>query len=429
MYMNYLSLDGAARKAELDALYAEYNKIKAGGISLDLSRGKPGADQLDITMGMLGVISHSNDCFTETGFDCRNYGNLDGLPEAKRLFSELLGIAPERIFIGGNSSLNMMYDTIARAMIYGMGEGNTPWSQQGAIKFICLTPGYDRHFAICETFGIDMIPVELREDGPDMDVIRELVQNDPQIKGIWCVPKYSNPSGTVFSDEVVRQFAALKPKAPDFRIFWDNAYAVHDLYDEKVELANIFDLADEYGTTDHILYFASTSKISFPGSGVALLATSEKNMEQIKKIVSVQTIGHDKINQLRHVKYFQNAKGVRRHMRHHAEIIRPKFEAVLTALREDLADTGVARWTEPKGGYFISLDVTTGSAKRVWNLAKEVGVTLTTAGASFPYGHDPYDRNLRIAPTYPSLKDVKAAAKVLTLCVRIAALEDLEANK
>ena len=427
--MNYLSLDGAARKAELDALYAEYNKIKAEGISLDLSRGKPGADQLDITMGMLGVISHSNDCFTETGFDCRNYGNLDGLPEAKRLFSELLGIAPERIFIGGNSSLNMMYDTIARAMIYGMGEGNTPWSQQGAIKFICLTPGYDRHFAICEAFGIDMIPVELREDGPDMDVIRELVQNDPQIKGIWCVPKYSNPSGTVFSDEVVRQFAALKPKAPDFRIFWDNAYAVHDLYDEKVELANIFDLADEYGTTDHILYFASTSKISFPGSGVALLATSEKNMEQIKKIVSVQTIGHDKINQLRHVKYFQNAKGVRRHMRHHAEIIRPKFEAVLTALREDLGGTGVARWTEPKGGYFISLDVTTGSAKRVWNLAKEVGVTLTNAGASFPYGHDPYDRNLRIAPTYPSLPDVKAAAKVLTLCVRIAALEELEASK
>jgi len=341
--MNYLSLDGAARKAELDTLYAEYNKIKAEGISLDLSRGKPGADQLDITMGMLGVISHSNDCFTETGFDCRNYGNLDGLPEAKRLFSELLGIAPERIFIGGNSSLNMMYDTIARAMIYGMGEGNEPWCKQGAIKFICLTPGYDRHFAICETFGIDMIPVELREDGPDMEVIRELVQNDPQIKGIWCVPKYSNPTGTVFSDEVVRQFAALKPKAPDFRIFWDNAYAVHDLYDEKVELANIFDLADEYGTTDHILYFASTSKISFPGSGVALLATSEKNMEQIKKIVSVQTIGHDKINQLRHVKYFQNAKGVRRHMRHHADIIRPKFEAVLTALREDLGDTGVAR--------------------------------------------------------------------------------------
>ena len=423
--MNYLSLDGAARKAELDTLYAEYNKIKAEGISLDLSRGKPGADQLDITMGMLGVISHSNDCFTETGFDCRNYGNLDGLPEAKRLFSELLGIAPERIFIGGNSSLNMMYDTIARAMIYGMGEGNEPWCKQGAIKFICLTPGYDRHFAICETFGIDMIPVELREDGPDMEVIRELVQNDPQIKGIWCVPKDSNPTGTVFSDEVVRQFAALKPKAPDFRIFWDNAYAVHDLYDEKVELANIFDLADEYGTTDHILYFASTSKISFPGSGVALLATSEKNMEQIKKIVSVQTIGHDKINQLRHVKYFQNAKGVRRHMRHHADIIRPKFEAVLTALREDLGDTGVARWTEPKGGYFISLDVTTGSAKRVWNLAKEVGVTLTGAGASFPYGRDPYDRNLRIAPTYPSLPDVKAAAKVLTLCVRIAALEDL----
>ncbi len=423
--MNYLSIDDAARRAELDALRAKYEEIKARGISLDLSRGKPGADQLDITMGMLGAITHGNDCFSENGLDCRNYGNLDGLPEAKRLFSELLGIAPSRIFIGGNSSLNLMYDTVARAMMYGMGEGNTPWCRQEKIKFIALTPGYDRHFAICESFGIEMISVELGENGPDMDVIEDLVGNDPTIKGIWCVPKYSNPSGIVYSDEVVRRFAALKPAAPDFRIFWDNAYAVHDLYETPENLANIFDLADEYGNTDIILFFTSTSKISFPGSGVALLAASEKNMEQIKKIMSVQTIGYDKLNQMRHIKYFGNPRGIHRHMRRHAQIIRPKFETVLTALERDLGDTGIARWTSPRGGYFISLDVTTGSAKRVWTLAKEVGVTLTNAGASFPYGKDPHDRNLRIAPTYPSLDDVTAAAEVLTLCVRIAALERL----
>ncbi|MBO4219985.1 MAG: aminotransferase class I/II-fold pyridoxal phosphate-dependent enzyme [Clostridia bacterium] len=423
--MNYNLMSDAERKAELAQLLKKYEEIKSQGISLDLSRGKPGKDQLDITTGMLGVISQGADCFSQSGLDCRNYGNLDGIPEAKALFSELLGISPSRIFIGGNSSLNMMYDAISRAMIYGMGEGNIPWSRQGKIKFICLTPGYDRHFAICESFGIEMVSLELGPDGPDMDEVENIVCNDPSVKGIWCVPKYSNPTGTVYSDETVRRFAAMKPAAPDFRIFWDNAYAVHDLTDNKIKLANIFDLADEYGTVDNILYFASTSKITFPGSGVAITAASEKNLAQIRKIISVQTIGHDKINQLRHVKYFQNANGVLRHMRHHAEIIRPKFEAVISALENDLGDTGIARWTNPKGGYFISLDITTGSAKRAWELAREAGVTLTNAGASFPYGKDPHDRNLRIAPTFPPLPDVRKASEVLTLCVRICALEGL----
>ena len=400
---------------------AKLDDWKSRDLSLDLTRGKPSQQQLDLSTDMLGVINDRESCFSEAGLDCRNYGILDGLPETKRLFSELLSIPESRIIIAGNSSLNMMYDTIARAMLFGVYGGKEPWCRQGNIKFLCPSPGYDRHFAICKTMGIEMIPVEMTPDGPDMDAVERLVETDISVKGIWCVPKFSNPEGYTYSDETVERFAALKPAAEDFRIFWDNAYAVHELYDEQVHLADIFALAEKYGTEDNIFYFASTSKITFPGSGVAIMAASENNIAQIKPLLSTQTIGFDKINQMRHVKYFKNAEGIRAHMRRHAEIIRPKFDATINAFRKNL--TGIATWTEPRGGYFIDLSVPDGCAKRVYTLAAESGVKLTSVGASYPYGKDPHDRHLRIAPTFPSYEDLCQALEILCLCVQQAALE------
>ncbi|MBE6541857.1 MAG: aminotransferase class I/II-fold pyridoxal phosphate-dependent enzyme [Ruminococcaceae bacterium] len=404
---------------------AKLDKWSEMNLTLDLTRGKPNQAQLDLSSGMLSIISDRGDCFSESGLDCRNYGILDGLPETKKLFADLLDVPAENVLVLGNSSLNVMYDTLVRAMLFGVAGGYEPWSRQGRIKFICPSPGYDRHFTMCRTLGIEMVPVKMNADGPDMEEVYNIACSDPSVKGMWCVPKFANPEGTTYSDEVVDAIAAMKPAAPDFRIFWDNAYAVHELYDEEVHLANVFDYALQYGTQDNFFYFASTSKITFPGSGLAVMVASEKNLEQIRPIIATQTIGYDKINQMRHVKFFKNADGIKAHMRHHAAILRPKFELVDSIFTRELADLGIAHWSKPLGGYFISLYVSEGCARRVYQLARSVGVTLTTAGSTYPYGRDPHNSNLRIAPTYPEPEELKLAIEILCSCIKVACAEKL----
>lgn len=420
--MQYSEMSKEELRAKKAALDKEFADIKKLNLKLDMSRGKPGGDQLDLSMDMLKTVIGVCDCKAENGFDCRNYGVLDGLPECKALFAEMLEVNPNNVIIGGTSSLNLMFDYISQCMTHGAGD--KPWMQQGKIKFICNVPGYDRHFTICEHFGIEMLNVEMTERGPDVEKIRELVK-DPSVKGMFCVPKYSNPDGVTYSDDTVRALAALQPAAKDFRVIWDNAYVVHDLTDTPDRLLNVFDACKPFGSEDMFVEFTSTSKITFPGAGVSAIAASDANIKAIKARLAMQTISYDKMNQLRHVKYFKNLEGIQAHMKRHAAIIAPKFKIVLDAFESQLRENGLANWTTPNGGYFISLNTTGCSAKRVGELCKELGVVLTTVGATYPYGIDASDRNIRIAPTYPSVDDLKKAAEVLCLCIKLATLEKL----
>ena len=422
----YLKMSKEELAEEFKAVHREYERLRALHLSLDMSRGKPGFDNMDLSGEMFDLVGNDTGFKNISGIDCRNYGGLDGLAELKDLFGKILGLEPDQIIVGGNSSLNMMYDTIAQGMTHGM--GGEPWCRQGRLKFLCPVPGYDRHFAITEFFGFEMIPVKMTPEGPDMDAVEELVK-DSSVKGIWCVPKYSNPEGITYSDGVVRRMARLKPAAGDFRIFWDNAYAVHDLYDEGDKLLNIYDECVKAGNPDLPIIFLSTSKITFPGAGVAAEAGSPNNVAMIKSRMKYQTIGPDKVNQLRHARMFSTVSDVERHMKRHAAILRPKFESVLNELQNQLAGTGIAQWTNPRGGYFISLNVLDGCAKRVEQLCANAGMILTPAGATYPYGNDPHDSNIRIAPTYPSLEEIKKASVVLCVAVRCAALEKLLEEK
>ena len=394
-----------------------------------MSRGKPSAKQLDVSLGLLDTINSSSDLKALDGTDCRNYGVLDGIPEAKKLMADMMGTTPDHVIVYGNASLNIMYDQISRAYTHGI-LGNTPWCKLDKVKFLCPVPGYDRHFAITERFGIEMINIPMSESGPDMGMVEEYVSKDASVKGIWCVPKYSNPQGYTYSEETVKRMAALKPAAEDFRIFWDNAYVIHDLYDDnKDEIADIISECEKAGNPDMVFEFASTSKVSFPGSGIAALATSANNIADIKKQLTIQTIGHDKLNQLRHVRFFKDINGLKEHMRKHAEFIRPKFEAVESVLEEELGGLGIGSWTEPKGGYFISFDAMDGCAKAIVAKCKEAGVKLTGAGATFPYGKDPKDSNIRIAPSFPTPEEMKQAADLFVLCVKLVSVEKLLENK
>ena len=414
---------------EKTALEAEYAKIKEMGLSLDMSRGKPAAEQLDLSMGILDTVDAKSVVKSENGTDLRNYGVLDGIPEAKKLIGDMVGAKPENVIVYGNSSLNIMYDQIARAEIFGIC-GNTPWSKLDKVKFLCPVPGYDRHFAITEEFGIEMINIPMTEDGPDMDMVEQYVNNDAAVKGIWCVPKYSNPQGVVYSDETVRRFANLKPAAADFRIFWDNAYVVHHLYeDNQAQILNILDECEKAGNPDIVFQFCSTSKVSFPGAGIAAISASAANIADIKKRLTIQTIGHDKINQLRHVKFFKDQKGIQEHMMKQAAIIRPKFEMVEEMLTEEIASRGIGTWMHPLGGYFISFEALEGCAKKIVEKCKEAGVVLTGAGSPYPYKKDPKDSVIRIAPTYPSMDELKEAAKVFTVVVRLVSVDKLLETK
>ncbi|MDY5847049.1 MAG: aminotransferase [Bariatricus sp.] len=406
-------------------LEAEFEDVKGKGLKLDMSRGKPSKAQLDLSMGMMDVLNSDSDLVCEEGVDCRNYGVIDGIREAKQLFADMMEVPKDNIIIFGNSSLNVMYDTVARAMTHGI-MGSTPWAKLDKVKFLCPVPGYDRHFTITEHFGIEMINIPMTEDGPDMDLVAQYVENDPAVKGIWCVPKYSNPQGITYSDETVHRFATLNPAAEDFRIFWDNAYGIHHLYEDKQDyLIEILMECKKAGHPDMVYKFGSTSKISFPGSGIAAIAASENNLKEIRKMMSAQTIGHDKLNQLRHVRYFKDIHGMVEHMKKHAEILRPKFETVLSVLEKELGGLEIGSWIAPRGGYFISFDAMEGCAKAIVAKAKEAGLIMTGAGATFPYGKDPKDSNIRIAPSFPTPEELAVAAQVFVLSVKLVSIDKL----
>ncbi|MBR6148894.1 MAG: aminotransferase [Lachnospiraceae bacterium] len=409
-------------KAELSAAYED---AKGKGLKLNMARGLPSAEQLDMEADFFNTLNPMSEFHSEAGVDCRNYGELIGITEARRLMGDMMGVSPDNVIIFGNSSLNIMYDTVARSMIHGVC-GSTPWCKLDKVKFLCPVPGYDRHFAITEQFGIEMINIPMTENGPDMDLVEKYVNSDPAVKGIWCVPKYANPSGVTYSDETVRRFANLKPAAKDFRIYWDNAYIIHHLYNGvEEELLEILSECEKAGNPDMVYEFCSTSKVTFPGSGVAAIASSKANLDFIKKIITIQTIGHDKLNQLRHVRYFKNLDGMKNHMKKHAQIVRPKFELVLSTLEKELKEAQIGTWTNPHGGYFVSFNSLDGCASKIVSMCKEAGVTLTGAGATYPYKKDPNDSNIRIAPTFPPITELAQALEVFVLCVKLASVEKL----
>ncbi|MBQ7954357.1 MAG: aminotransferase class I/II-fold pyridoxal phosphate-dependent enzyme [Lachnospiraceae bacterium] len=419
-------------KNELQALKAElekqYEDVKGKGLKLDMSRGKPGISQLALSMPMLDVINSDSDMKTVLGNDTRNYGDLDGIGECRRLLAAMMSVKKDNVVVCGNSSLNIMYDTVSRSMIKGV-NGSVPWSKLDKVKFLCPVPGYDRHFKITEYFGIEMVNIPLLEDGPDMDLVEQYVNNDPAVKGIWCVPKYSNPTGISYSDEVVKRMANLKPAAEDFRIYWDNAYCIHHLYEDKQdEILNILEECEKAGNPNMVYIFASTSKVTFPGSGVSAIASSLENIDFIESQMTVQTIGHDKINQLRHARYFKNIDNMKEHMKKHADLMRPKFEAVLDVFEKELGGLGIGSWTKPYGGYFISFEAMEGCAKAIVAKCKEAGVILTGAGATYPYGKDPKDSNIRIAPSFPTPEEMAQAADLFVLCVKLVSVEKLLAE-
>ena len=410
-------------------LESQFEDAKGKGLKLDMSRGKPSAAQLDLSMEMLDTVNSESILKAENGTDCRNYGVVDGIPEAKKLMGDIMGVSPDNVIVCGNASLTIMFDMVSRSMTHGV-LGSTPWCKLDKVKFLCPVPGYDRHFSITEYFGIEMINIPMTVTGPDMDIVEEYVNNDPAVKGIWCVPKYSNPQGISYSDETVKRFAALKPASDDFRIYWDNAYGIHHLYeDDQDEILEILSECEKAGSPDMVYEFCSTSKVSFAGAGIAAVAASKANLDYIRKSMSIQTIGYDKVNQLRHARFFKDINGLKAQMTKHAEIMRPKFEAVLDILNKELGELEIGSWVKPKGGYFISFEAMEGCAKEIVAKCKEAGVVMTNAGAPYPYGKDPLDSNIRIAPSFPTPEDMAAAADIFVLCVKLVSVNKLLAVK
>lgn len=423
--MNYLKMSKNELEAEKKALVNVYEDYKSKGLSLNMARGKPSPEQLDLSQPLLDSLKSTDSYYSDDGTDCRNYGGFNGILECRHFFGDILGVSHENVFVGGNSSLNLMFDTISCFMTASLYEDTLPWHDVKERKFLCPVPGYDRHFGVTGYFGFEMIPIPMNEDGPDMDMVEKLVSEDESIKGIWCVPKYSNPTGITYSDEVVKRFAALKPAAKDFRIMWDNAYAIHDVTDTPDELLNIMDECKKNGNEDLPILFCSTSKITFSGAGVAALAASNHNMDILMKRLKYATIGYDKLNMLRHIRFFKNYEGILNHMQKHKALLAPKFKVVIEKLNSELKDAEIAEWTDPNGGYFVSVNVLNGTAKRVVELCKEAGVVLTDAGATYPYGNDPDDSNIRIAPSFPSVDELSQAMDIFCVCAKLAALEKL----
>ena len=421
---NFKNLDARELEERRAELMARYQGFQSRNLQIDMTRGKPSPEQLDLSMGMLACVD-ADHYQTRDGVDCRNYGGLDGIPEAKQLFAQYLEVEPDEIIVGGNASLNVMYDVILRAMFFGVVDSDVPWGKLPIVRFVCPSPGYDRHFAICEHLGIEMIPVEMRADGLDMDAVEEIVAQDGSVKGIWCVPKYSNPTGVTFSDEVVERLANMETRAKDFRVFWDNAYTVHHLTDTPDRLSNMLDACKRAGNSERVLIFGSTSKISFAGAGLAMMAGSKENIEFVKEQVAIQTIGPDKLNQLRHVRFFRDMAGIETHMRKHAAILKPKFDAVLDIFDKEL-DQSIAEWSRPNGGYFVSINTLDGCAKAVVSMAADAGVKLTPAGSTFPYRKDPRDRNIRIAPSLPSIEEIRLAMELVSVCIKLASIDRLK---
>ena len=419
--MGYMDLSAAAWQQEYDKVSAEYEGWKAKGLKLNMARGKPGKKQLELSNSLLTVLSDPADCIV-SGVDARNYGELKGLASARALFAELLGCKDSQVFVGGNASLQLMYDTVSKAYTHGLLHSEKPWCKEESIKWLCPAPGYDRHFKITESFGFELITIPMTENGPDMDIVENLIK-DPSVKGMWNVPKYSNPDGIIYSDETIERIAKMKPAAPDFLLMWDNAYCIHEFDGDFVPFPDILSECEKYGNADMVFEFASTSKVTLPGAGISCFACSEANMDYMTKLIGIQAISFDKMNQLRHVKFLQNKKHTLALMKEHAKILKPKFDMVVETLEREIKPLGIASWHTPKGGYFVSVNTAPGLAKRTLALAKEAGVVMTSAGATYPYGHDPLDSNIRVAPSLPPVEELEQAMAVFCCCLKLAALE------